>query len=216
MALVGRTSFVRCFSPPFDALAFAQSRRSSRRFSLHTQTANRTLCRRCVVHERREKCCVVLDGWWSQSRMFLSPLMVSMSDSEQPHVGRRWRRGRASLIQEPWIVSSTRAKQRRCCTSYSSSLSQQHINQIVHEGKLPPETCAVSFLFWRRSNIFKQLNGCSFSLGWNYYFLIYSFPARGLSCLHFSQRMERSTMWKVKGFFNRTSWKVRVPDCVFS
>ena len=43
----------------------------------------------------------------------------------------------------------------------------------------------------------------------------YSFPVRGLSCLHWYQEWNIQPLWKVKGLEQYTSWKVRVPDCVF-
>ena len=40
-------------------------------------------------------------------------------------------------------------------------------------------------------------------------------PLCGLSCLHFYQEWNFQPLWKVKRLEQFTSWKVRVPDCVF-
>ena len=44
-------------------------------------------------------------------------------------------------------------------------------------------------------------------------FEMYSFPVRGLSCLHL---IIKKGTFKHQGLEQYTSWKVRVPDCVFS
>ena len=41
------------------------------------------------------------------------------------------------------------------------------------------------------------------------------FPPCGLSCLHFYREWNVQPLWKVEGLEQYTSWKVRVPDCVF-
>ena len=93
---------------------------------------------------------------------------------------------------------------------------------------LPPETYAVIFV-WEggRSNwlllfqflapvelFFKQLKGCSFWPGRNFFYL--QFCARGLPRPHFViRRIFFQPLWNVKGLERYTSWKVRVSDYVF-
>ena len=62
---------------------------------------------------------------------------------------------------------------------------------------------------------FKQLNGCSFSPGRNHYFLTHSF-SRCVRSVHTVGGKETfNHCGRSKGLEQHTSWKVRVPDCVF-
>ena len=63
--------------------------------------------------------------------------------------------------------------------------------------------------------IFKAVEGLQFMTRAELFFLYTVSPPCGLSCQHFHQEGKIQPLWKVKGFFNRTSRKVRVPDSVF-
>ena len=74
-----------------------------------------------------------------------------------------------------------------------------------------------SYSFWRWSNYF--LSSWRVTVldpgGINIFLFMQFSPLCGLSCLHFYQEWNFQPLWKVKRLEQFTSWKVRVPDCVF-
>ena len=71
-----------------------------------------------------------------------------------------------------------------------------------------------SYSFWRQSIFFKAVEGLQF-LTWADFFSYTVFALCGLSCLYLYKEWNTQPLWKVKGLEQYTSWKVRVPDCVF-